>query len=326
MKAKIGFISIDWGTTNLRIRFVSIDNFQILDEFHYNQGLKVMDDRWKKNEKNNLDKKTYLLEKLFEFIDQTQFDHNNIKNIIISGMASSNLGIEELDYSTIPLNLSKPVINTKTIEFNHKTIYLISGLKSNDDIMRGEETQLIGIAEEFIKNDKVVIIIPGTHSKHIYSNNGIIEDFKTFMTGELFKTVSENTILSKSIEHDTLKNGYKISFLNGINEIKKSNSLMSSIFKTRINDLLYKKSKEENYYFLSGLFIGDELLKLAIKKIEKIIVFADAKLMGLYMMALVHFDTRKEIICVPEKKIAKSQAIGQYLIYQQFISKKISSI
>ena len=101
---------------------------------------------------------------------------------------------------------------------------------------------------------------------------------------------------------------------------------MNSIFKTRTNDLLSKKSKEENYYFLSGLFIGDELLKLATKKIEKIIVFADAKLMGLYMMALVHFDTRKEIIYVPEKKIAKSQAIGQYLIYQQFISKKISSM
>ena len=77
---------------------------------------------------------------------------------------------------------------------------------------------------------------------------------------------------------------------------------------------------------MSGLFIGDELLKLAIKKIEKIIVFADAKLMDLYKLALVHFDTRKEIICVPEKKIAKSQAIGQHLIYQQFISKKISSI
>jgi hypothetical protein len=44
------------------------------------------------------------------------------------------------------------------------------------------------------------------------------------------------------------------------------------------------------------------------------------------MMALMHLDTKKEIICVPDKKIASSQAIGQYLIYQQSISKNKSSI
>ena len=32
-------------------------------------------------------KKNYLLEKLIEFIDKTLFNHTNIKNIIISGMA-----------------------------------------------------------------------------------------------------------------------------------------------------------------------------------------------------------------------------------------------
>lgn len=326
MKAKIGFISIDWGTTNLRIRFVSSDNFKILGEFHYNQGLKAMDDSWRNNEENNTDKKNFLLVKLFKFIDQTQFDHIKIKNIFISGMASSSLGIQELDYSSTPINLSKPKINTKIFKWNNKTICLISGVKNTHDIMRGEETQLIGIADEFIKKDKVVIIIPGTHSKHAYSNDGIIKDFKTFMTGEIFNTVSKNTILSKSVEYDTLKNSYEISFINGVDEIKNSQSLMSSVFKTRTNDLLWKKSKEENYFFLSGLFIGEELGKLALKKINKIVVFADAKLVSLYMMALMHLDTKKEIICVPDKKIASSQAIGQYLIYQQSISKNESSI
>ena len=53
-------------------------------------------------------RKKYLLDKLIEYIDKTLFEHVNFKNIIISGMASSSIGIQELDYSKIPFNFIKP--------------------------------------------------------------------------------------------------------------------------------------------------------------------------------------------------------------------------
>tara|TARA_B100000768_G_scaffold165173_1_gene167595 strand:+ start:51 stop:1043 length:993 start_codon:yes stop_codon:yes gene_type:complete len=322
MEAENSFISVDWGTSNLRIRFVSEQDFQIKGEYFYDHGLKKVNKIWEKSKDIFPNKKKFLLDKLLEYIDKTLFEHANIKNIIISGMASSSIGILELDYSTIPFNLFNPKIILKKIEWKEKIISLISGIKKSDDIMRGEETQVIGITDEFINQDNVLIIIPGTHSKHIYCNKGIITDFKTFMTGEIFNCLCENTILSQSIEYDNFKEEYEISFLNGLDQIKKGFSLINAAFKLRTNDLFKKKSKRDNYHFLSGLLLGEELLKLDLRKTNKIVVYANPKLAKIYTTALKHLETKKEIICVPEKKLAKSQALGQFKIYKQSISEK----
>ena len=322
MEAENSFISVDWGTSNLRIRFVSEQDFQIKGEYFYNHGLKKVNKIWEKSKDIFPNKKKFLLDKLLEYIDETLFEHANIKNIIISGMASSSIGILELDYSTIPFNLFNPKIILKKIEWKEKIISLISGIKKSDDIMRGEETQVIGITDEFINQDNVLIIIPGTHSKHIYCNKGIITDFKTFMTGEIFNCLCENTILSQSIEYDNFKEEYEISFLNGLDQIKKGFSLINAAFKLRTNDLFKKKSKRDNYHFLSGLLLGEELLKLDLRKTNKIVVYANPKLAKIYTTALKRLETKKEIICVPEKKLAKSQALGQFKIYKQSISEK----
>ena len=322
MEAENSFISVDWGTSNLRIRFVSEQDFQIKGEYFYDHGLKKVNKIWEKSKDIFPNKKKFLLDKLLEYIDKTLFEHANIKNIIISGMASSSIGIQELDYSTIPFDLFNPKIILKKIEWKEKIISLISGIKKSDDIMRGEETQVIGITDEFINQDNVLIIIPGTHSKHIYCNKGIITDFKTFMTGEIFNCLCENTILSQSIEYDNFKEEYEISFLNGLDQIKKGFSLINAAFKLRTNDLFKKKSKRDNYHFLSGLLLGEELLKLDLRKTNKIVVYANPKLAKIYTTALKRLETKKEIICVPEKKLAKSQALGQFKIYKQSISEK----
>jgi 2-dehydro-3-deoxygalactonokinase len=322
MEAENSFISVDWGTSNLRIRFVSEQDFQIKGEYLYDHGLKKVNKIWEKSKDIFPNKKKFLLDKLLEYIDKTLFEHANIKNIIISGMASSSIGVQELDYSTIPFDLFNPNIILKKIEWKEKIISLISGIKKSDDVMRGEETQVIGITDEFINQDNVLIIIPGTHSKHIYCNKGIITDFKTFMTGEIFNCLCENTILSQSIEYDNFKEEYEISFLNGLDQIKKGFSLINAAFKLRTNDLFKKKSKRDNYHFLSGLLLGEELLKLDLRKTNKIVVYANPKLAKIYTTALKHLETKKEIICVPEKKLAKSQALGQFKIYKQSISEK----
>ena len=322
MESKNSFISVDWGTSNLRIRFVSEQDFQIKGEYFYDHGLKKVNKIWEKSKNIFPNKKKFLLDKLLEYIDKTLFEHANIKNIIISGMASSSIGIQELDYSTIPFDLFNPKIILKKIEWKEKIISLISGIKKSDDIMRGEETQVIGITDEFINQDNVLIIIPGTHSKHIYCKDGIITDFKTFMTGEIFNCLCENTILSQSTEYDNFKEEYEISFLNGVDQIKKGFSLVNAAFKIRTNDLFKKKSKRDNYHFLSGLLLGEELLKLDLRKTNKIVVYANPKLAKIYTTALKRLETKKEIICVPEKKLAKSQALGQFKIYKQSISEK----
>ena len=49
MEAENSFISVDWGTSNLRIRFVSNPDFQILDEYSFDYGLKKINIKWEKS-------------------------------------------------------------------------------------------------------------------------------------------------------------------------------------------------------------------------------------------------------------------------------------
>ena len=45
-----------------------------------------------------------------------------------------------------------------------------------------------------------MFILPGTHSKHMMSEDGMLIDFQTWMTGELFEIISTNSILNNSIQ------------------------------------------------------------------------------------------------------------------------------
>ena len=74
-----------------------------------------------------------------------------------------------------------------------RDIRILPGIAQRDpkapDVMRGEETQLLG-ALGVDAADDAVVCMPGTHSKWVRANGGTVERFATFMTGELFDVVS----------------------------------------------------------------------------------------------------------------------------------------
>jgi 2-dehydro-3-deoxygalactonokinase len=107
------------------------------------------------------------------------------------------------------------------------------------------------------------------------------------MTGEFFKLLSTESILSVAVEegsgftHD--KN--RRSFEGGIEESVRSNLLHSS-FQVRTNQLFNKFTKEENYYYLSGLLIGTEMNELVSAGYEKMILVTAAQLRPYYEAAI----------------------------------------
>src|SRR5678815_25631 len=105
--------------------------------------------------------------------------------IVISGMASSSIGIRELDYSSIPFPVSGTSANTEWIQTStlKNPVLLVSGVRTDDDVMRGEETQLTGLLHliQIEKASKHLFILPGTHSKHIVVDQGNVIDLKTYM-------------------------------------------------------------------------------------------------------------------------------------------------
>src|SRR5690606_21268593 len=111
--------------------------------------------------------------------------------LVISGMASAAIGMKELPYATLPfaVNGADAVVHRApaTAAFRREVL-LLSGVRSNEDVMRGEETQLAGcITDEQDTAAESIFIFPGTHSKHIQVQQGQVTGFCTYMTGELFE-------------------------------------------------------------------------------------------------------------------------------------------
>ena len=65
---------------------------------------------------------------------------------------------------------------------------------SPPDVMRGEETQIAGYLSKNPDFDGI-ICLPGTHTKWVHISANEIVSFKTFMTGEIFLSLSERSIL-----------------------------------------------------------------------------------------------------------------------------------
>lgn len=257
------FFSCDWGTSSFRLRLVDT-TLQIKAESSSNEGVARVFEDWQHNKHKN-ERLHFYQSVLRHHIGKIEADLNCTLNdlpVVVSGMASSTIGMMELPYKHLPFlatgkDLSYEVLNS-TEWFRHPVV-LVSGVRSERDVMRGEETQLAGCVED-ANSQKQVYVFPGTHSKHVIVEKGYATSFETYMTGEFFHLLSEDSILSKSIragsELESVENDS--SFQKGILDSRQQNLLHNS-FMVRTNDLFRYYSKEQNYWYLSGLVIGTEL-------------------------------------------------------------------
>ena len=287
------FLSCDWGTSSLRLRLVDAGSEEVLGEVVSNNGVLGVFSEWKNKGEDDNNRLRFYVDVLSEQIKKIEQQLSiSLKEIplIISVMASSTIGMIELPYKKIPCAINEELIVqniASTSSFNHP-ILLISGIRSDDDVIRGEETQLLGCVGK--ESEDQLFIFPGTHSKHVRVKDGIVVEFKTFMTGEFFELLSQKSILAASLE----KSGGLLDadnlrcFQSGISESMQS-SLLHSSFKVRTNHLFQNLSKQQNYFFLSGLLIGTELKELV--NISKTITVVSDKLQEqLYRTALDYLE------------------------------------
>lgn len=305
------FLSCDWGTSSFRLRLVEITGAKVIAEENSDQGILKVFESWKRCGEPEHDRFIFYLNVVKRHIDALEKKLNSsLENspLVISGMACSTIGMTDLPYKEIPFSGDGSDLVTRLVkankDFKHDIIF-ISGVKTESDAMRGEETQLAGLHHE---QGVQIYIFPGTHSKHVTVENGKVVDIKTYMTGEFFELLSVKSILSASVEKTDLTNEKnKRSFEAGVKESLHSN-LLNSSFKVRTNYLFHKLSQQENYQFLSGLLIGTEMKEVAAND-HVITVVSDSHLYSHYETAfdLIVNKTRKLKIENADKAIVEGQ-------------------
>lgn len=251
-------LSCDWGTSSFRLRVVDIESGAVLAETTKGQGIAATYANWLAAELPASERTTFYREVLQSAVEKLPAKLVTSLTIYLSGMASSSIGMQTIEYGTVPFDLSSDVLPFEKIPADHictHDILLISGLKTSQDVMRGEETILLGSQLEPGAN--YLVIFPGTHSKHVWVRQNKLQDFSTFMTGEFFDLLSNKSILSTGLEKTDLP-GHEDIFQEGVLAGVNGN-LLNAAFHIRTNQLFNKMSPAANYQYLSGMLLGTEL-------------------------------------------------------------------
>lgn len=123
--------------------------------------------------------------------------------VIACGMVGAREGWIDAGYVSVPTPMASILSGGARVSEQTREIFILPGLaqRSNGspDVMRGEETQLLGVFESEDQGDHTVCM-PGTHSKWVNVDGSQVTDFATFMTGELFEVVTRFSTLASAVD------------------------------------------------------------------------------------------------------------------------------
>ncbi|HTO85417.1 MAG TPA: 2-dehydro-3-deoxygalactonokinase [Methylomirabilota bacterium] len=186
--------------------------------------------------------------------------------VVASGMIGSRQGWREAPYVDCPAgatDLANRMVSV--ISPAGHTMQLIPGVMQLGadgipDVMRGEETQVMGC---LMAGDppRQVFVLPGTHSKWVIVEAGRIARFATFMTGELFAALRGHTILGRLMEGDA---DDAEAFRRGVEQSGRGGGLLRRLFSARTLPLFDRLPETGVASFLSGLLIGEEVAEAAV--------------------------------------------------------------
>ena len=248
---------------------------------------------------------------------------------MVSGMASSSVGWRELPYARVPLNLDGSGVVQDSFELrvdagSQAHVHLISGVRTQGDMMRGKETEILGIFADGrharIAEDGLVVL-PGTHCKHVRLLHRQITGFRTYMTGELFDVMCAHSLLRASVQTpdgvcsaNLLETVSRDAFAGGVREASEC-GLAGSLFQTRVRDFLHCVPPVVNRWFLSGLLIGSEVTDLAARELDAPIVLAATEpLNAAYLLAFEMLGLQKRLTVVPPEEVALASLRGHRVL------------
>lgn len=269
------WVMVDWGTSALRGALLNAQG-EVLQERAFAQGILTVPPGG--------------FAQVFaqHFGDWMDLPH---RRCLISGMAGSRQGWQEAPYCPCPAGFAE--ISRHLQWLVPGRIALVPGLSCmaddalhTPDVMRGEEVQIFG-ALQLAQRDTATLVLPGTHSKWVQVHSGRVTAFRTYMTGEIFALLSQQSILAKTLD---LNSPWDTEvFVQGIAHSQYASSLLHSLFAVRTLGLFERLSAAALPSYLSGLLIGEELRSQDLSHATgPVMLIGNENLTQRYALALQH--------------------------------------
>lgn len=239
-------IILDWGTTSFRALLVAPDG-TVRDRIETEEGIQSVKDG-------------DFPGVLQRAVAPWRAAHG-ILPVYAAGMIGSRNGWVEMPYVPAPAHAGDLAAQVKIMPLpDGGTITFLPGLTDPSahpfpDVMRGEETQLVGFGLE----RDITVVLPGTHAKWARIAGGKIAAFQTLVTGEIFGTLSRHSFLSKVARKPATPDWD--AFLKGValvRDDKRPAGLLTHLFSVRTGWLSGNLVPEQMTDYLSGLVVASE--------------------------------------------------------------------
>ncbi|MGY4570561.1 2-dehydro-3-deoxygalactonokinase [Bradyrhizobium sp. USDA 3256] len=291
----LSYVAVDWGTSSFRLWLMSASG-KVLGERRSDEGM------------------TTAATTGFAPVLQSHLDALGAAAdlpVVICGMAGARQGWVEAGYIDTPAHLTDILNGAVVVSGQAREIRILPGIAQRDtaapDVMRGEETQLLG-ALGLNAPGEALVCMPGTHSKWVRVRGGTVEGFATFMTGELFSVVARDTILShavagaeEAVDGDAFRAAVAAAFA--------APALSANLlFRVRSRQLLFGGSAQAARETISGTLIGVELAAGLAEREQgaPVTLIASGRLQRLYQMAL-------EALSIPLDAVDAEEAVRRGL-------------
>ena len=240
--AETTLVAIDWGTSAARAWCLGVDG-EILAHRSVPLGVRHVRDR-------------NFGAALAKLLDDMPI---GLAPRIASGMIGSRQGWLEVPYVDCPASLTALSDHLGSIPL--ESLSIVPGVATRDpagvpDVMRGEETQLLGAVGP--DEAGVLAVLPGTHSKWARVEHGRIVDFTTFMTGELYAVLIDHSMLGRLAGHEPGRFSRE-AFSHGVARGLDEGELAHDLFGARTLALTGALASDDVADWLSGLLIGREI-------------------------------------------------------------------
>ena len=242
-------VGVDWGTTHRRGYALAADG-RCLAEHADADGMLAARGRF---------------EASLETLLQTLNAADPQVRVLMSGMVGSANGWMQAPYLDPEVPLRDLGHHLLRVPGTARRVDIVPGIAlktaSAVDVMRGEETQLLGAA--LLGHEDGWILLPGTHSKWVRMAEGRVADFATFMTGELFDLLGRHGTLAAAAgtEHAGADTHHPEAFDQGL-RAGADVALSHALFGCRARVVTGALPPEQARSYLSGLLIGAEWYEL----------------------------------------------------------------
>jgi 2-dehydro-3-deoxygalactonokinase len=272
------FIGGDWGTSHLRL-FLCDETGEPLDS---NSGPGAAD-------------ATGRFAQILESLTAHWVELHGALPMVLSGMVGSTIGWAQAPYIPCPAKHEQIVDSCVSLRNN---VYIVPGLSCHNrfdapDFLRGEETQILGTLRlvPALRSGHWLLCLPGTHTKWAILQHGVVREFLTAATGELFAVLREYSVLvSKHAGEARIDSQAFIQGLAQFNAFPEA-QLLHRIFECRSRQLQGNFAAATAAGYLSGLLVASDVhgaLRMLSNSLEpqSLVLIGSSDLTQLYATAL----------------------------------------